>query len=360
MPSRSKPQTSTTHLPHLSSILKLDPEGEPFCAGFAPSKGRRCSARTNARGRKAALDLLDEGTADLHAGLCIDDILEDLAPHVLCTRWHQNQASSLVSTWQARIDRYLSSVSVPRSRTRPSQDPYEGWTVAECLAEIERLTVKRAAELASISRSSPPVIARTTRPAPTMVSFGGGNGFSTSTTSRTVQQQPATSAPQLTSRAPAPSIAASAEPVRRIVSTSASTGPVATQAATTTIPSRSSSSVLPSPSRPPPAPIVRPRGEVRRPVHGECIICLDPLRKPNDPTVGEVSNAHGDEASEDNNEADDKESDKEELKKEEEAEGDLSWCKSQCGVNYHKKCIEKWLAEACQTTCPACRSSWKN
>jgi hypothetical protein len=87
---------------------------------------------------------------------------------------------------------------------------------------------------------------------------------------------------------------------------------------------------------------------------------LDPLRKPKAPTVGGVSDVHVGGASENNNEADDKESDKEELKKEEEAEEDLSWCKSQCGVNYHKKCIEKWLAEARHTTCPTCRGSWKN
>ncbi|KAJ0421703.1 hypothetical protein BJY00DRAFT_102990 [Aspergillus carlsbadensis] len=320
MPQR-KFQTSTTRRPHLSSILKLDPEGEPFCAGFAPSKGRRCSARTNARGRKSALNLLDEGTADLHAGLCIDDILEDLAPHVLCTRWHQNQASSLVSTWQARVDRYLSSISVPRSPRRPSQ---------------------------------------TSRPAP-MLSFNASSGSGASTTSRTAQQQPATSVLRPTSRAPQPRTPANPEPVRRIISTSTSTAPVAIPGATSTIPSRSSSHV-PPPSRLPPAPIVRPRGVVRRPVHGDCSICLDPLRKLNTPTVGEASNAHGDGASGNNDEKDDEESEDEEPESEEEEEGeeDLAWCKSQCGVNYHKKCIEKWLAEAHRTTCPTCRGSWKN
>ncbi|KAL2839568.1 hypothetical protein BJX68DRAFT_198158 [Aspergillus pseudodeflectus] len=355
MPSRSKSQSSTTHRPHLSSIIKLDPEGEPFCAGFARSKGRRCCVRTNARGRKTALSLLDEGTADLHAGLCIDDILEDLAPHVLCTRWHQNQASSLVSTWQARVDRYLFSVSVPRSRSR-SQNRYEGWTVAECLAEIERLTAKRAAELASTSRSSR-AIPRTSHPAP-VLSFDAGNGTSASTTSRTLQEQSATSVSRPASRTPEPSIPANPEPVRRIMSTLTSTGPVATPGATSTIPSRSSTQVLPSPPRPSPAPVARPRGVVRRPVQGECSICLDPLRKSNAPTVGETSNAHGDEASEDNNETDNEESEGDEREKEQ-AETDISWCKSQCGVNYHKKCIEKWLAEAHRTTCPTCRGNWK-
>jgi hypothetical protein len=86
---------------------------------------------------------------------------------------------------------------------------------------------------------------------------------------------------------------------------------------------------------------------------------LDPLRKPNDPTVGEVSNIHGDKASGHNVEAD-KEESRDDESKNEEAETDISWCKSQCGVNYHKKCIEKWLAEARHTTCPTCRASWKN
>ncbi|KAL3470167.1 hypothetical protein BJX99DRAFT_264488 [Aspergillus californicus] len=98
------------YLPHLSTIINLHPEKEPYCAGYAPSQGRRCHNPTNARGRREARSLLNEGTDYLHEGYNINEILEYLAPYVLCTRWHQNQASGLVARWKKMVGDYRRQV----------------------------------------------------------------------------------------------------------------------------------------------------------------------------------------------------------------------------------------------------------
>src|SRR4051794_1682508 len=117
MPSRHSYVASSPLAP-LSEIIKLEPEKEPWCAGYAPSQGRRCHARTNARGRSSAMMLLNEGTKDLRAGRSIDTLLEDLAPHVLCTRFHQSQASDLTRRWKRQVRTYLDSrvASTPSAR----------------------------------------------------------------------------------------------------------------------------------------------------------------------------------------------------------------------------------------------------
>ncbi|KAL2802371.1 hypothetical protein BJX63DRAFT_437929 [Aspergillus granulosus] len=464
MPSRKyESSTTTTYLPHLSEILKLDPEGEPHCAGIAVSKGRRCQLRTNQYGRRTALSLLDKGTADLRAGLCIDDILQDLAPHVLCTRWHQGQASTLVSQWQRRVDRYLASAPVQRSSGRSPRSPYEGWTLAECLAELDRLRAARATD--SVAASQPSARATPTNGLfANAFSSDSGNASRTSTTSRTVERQPVTNATP-TIRRPEPVITADVPPFGQVMSGSTSNRiptvtPIATRAnppdasstarsallsrsspaptsnriptatpntpgASSTdrsaLPSRSSPaptsnriptatpntpgasstdrSALPSrsspaptsnriptatpntpgassttrpvlPSRSSPAPTVRPREVTRRSVHGDCSICLDALRKPSTSSVLAPVDADGDGGSVDDNEEEDEDEIEDEAEETDgesevesedgEAEKELSWCKAQCGVNYHKKCIDKWLAEADRPTCPSCRRTWKD
>ncbi|KAL5051742.1 hypothetical protein BDW71DRAFT_202895 [Aspergillus fruticulosus] len=39
---------------------------------------------------------------------------------------------------------------------------------------------------------------------------------------------------------------------------------------------------------------------------------------------------------------------------------ELSWCRAGCGVNYHKRCIDRWVAMAPSglATCPSCRRRW--
>ncbi|KAL4867181.1 hypothetical protein BDV12DRAFT_171875 [Aspergillus spectabilis] len=98
---------SSPYIIHLRDILQLEPEQEPWCAGYAPSKRRRCHLPTNAQGRRRAMALLDEGTEDLHNAWCIDDLLKELASHVLCARHRQSQTSALAVQWKFEVDKYL-------------------------------------------------------------------------------------------------------------------------------------------------------------------------------------------------------------------------------------------------------------
>ncbi|GBG29985.1 E3 ubiquitin-protein ligase Zswim2 [Hondaea fermentalgiana] len=34
----------------------------------------------------------------------------------------------------------------------------------------------------------------------------------------------------------------------------------------------------------------------------------------------------------------------------------LTWCKPQCGTNFHKACVDRWVAK--RNTCPNCRAQW--
>ncbi|KAL5051321.1 hypothetical protein BDW71DRAFT_170784 [Aspergillus fruticulosus] len=94
--------------PHFSEIISLYPEDEPFCAGYAPSQGRRCRMRTNALGRTCAMTILNEATKILHRGhMPTRDLLIDLAHYTLCTRFHQGQAEGLAEKWRREIERFL-------------------------------------------------------------------------------------------------------------------------------------------------------------------------------------------------------------------------------------------------------------
>lgn len=37
----------------------------------------------------------------------------------------------------------------------------------------------------------------------------------------------------------------------------------------------------------------------------------------------------------------------------------LVWCKARCGVNYHKMCVDQWLATDLYAPCPTCRNTWR-
>ncbi|KAJ9324691.1 hypothetical protein DTO027B5_2620 [Paecilomyces variotii] len=88
----------------LRSIIQLCPEQEPWCVGFAVTRGRRCHNQTSAVSREKACSLLDRGTRDLAQGLDISDLLGQLAPLVLCKRWHQYECHDLVGRWARKVE----------------------------------------------------------------------------------------------------------------------------------------------------------------------------------------------------------------------------------------------------------------
>ncbi|KAJ5267112.1 hypothetical protein N7478_009920 [Penicillium angulare] len=361
MPSRRSHVASSSLAP-LSEIIKLQPEGEPWCAGYAPSQGRRCHARTNARGRRSAMMLLNEGTKDLRAGRSIDELLEDLAPHVLCTRFHQNQALDLARRWKRDLRVYLDSqaastlpstpVRIPSRRTdlEPTEAYLEERTailyqrIHDAMEELKRLENIRMSQTAisthhtdSASRDTG-IRVRTTRAESTP---------SRNIPSRRVRTDSTRFSNQSTAIAPLPVQAQVSHQIRAV--------PILS-------------------SRPQDPPIIPalgsprnsdPQNETpqtnRRDVEGECGICLCNLHSPQQHTIPDEEIEERSEESGSDDDDEQSETEYEDIHQDEE----LTWCKACCGINFHKACIDQWL-EADQwretnraPTCPLCRSRWK-
>ncbi|CAG8288633.1 unnamed protein product [Penicillium salamii] len=386
MPSRNYPTSNQPSL-SLSEILELEPEEEPWCAGYAPSQRRRCHIRTNSRGRSSAMALLDKGTEKLQAGRNIDNLLEDLAPHVLCTRFHQNQASTLTSSWRRKVRSYLDSQSTPtrsratsstpRASRRPrsiSSEPVDlamEERIAELRRRIEALKELRRVESARSGRG------RTTRShsretedssrtvSPSRLgSSSGGHVSQERYTERVAERASTEVTVRSVTAVPRPAQAHIA-PSRRV---SVSNQTPQSPSTGVSVPRRTviygRKSRLPQVSR--------------REVEGDCGICLCDLHGPQqavdweDETDSDSDDDEEDDSDDDeeDDDSEDDEDDSEDGEEEDDSEDDdnyydaneyqeeLTWCKIGCGVNFHKKCIDKWLA--CAHTCPACRSKWED
>lgn len=377
MPSRYS-RVATFPMAPLSAIIKLEPEEEPWCAGYAPSQGRRCHMRTNARGRRSAMMLLNEGTKDLQAGWNIDILLEDLAPHVLCTRFHQNQASDLVRRWKRQVRTYLDSQVVSTPYTRPARASSRMISETAAAEMEEKIAVlqqrlREAEEKIRRLEAAQSVLPTTTNTrhregrntSAVVNSSSGGSASSENTPVHHVN-----------------------EPLRR-GSTESSTNqsvipvprPVQTQA------SRQTSAIPVSSRRPASTPTVARASSrigntvsqngipqpTRREVEGECGICLCDLHSSQDGDSDEEEDSEsssGDDLDDeddydgsdfDSDFDDDEDSDADDN----DADGhehleELVWCKARCGVNFHKQCIDQWLETDNASTCPTCRSRWKH
>ncbi|KAL5359896.1 hypothetical protein BJX96DRAFT_63575 [Aspergillus floccosus] len=351
---------SSFSIPHLSEIIMLEPDMEPWCAGYAPSKGRRCHMRTNAHGRASAMRLLNQGTADLRAGRCIDTLLENLAPYVLCTRWHQNQAPDLVRRWKRQVEPYLgsraprarsgqstrqSSMSVPSETTRDNVDAqcavlYQ--KLRDIMAELDRLrAVQREATVTSND------------------SLRHGNrqasehSNTSSTGSSTIESDTvATPDESIEGERPTESINLSPTtgPSEESPVPASDRRPTATSTESETISIVSDPTVRQDDDETD-SQTASPASEassVRRTIDGECGICLcelQTLRSDSSTTV----------------ESESEEDDQEQNREQEEGNvgEELVWCKARCGVNFHKSCIDQWLETAAAPTCPTCRSTWE-
>ncbi|KAJ5160142.1 uncharacterized protein N7482_007146 [Penicillium canariense] len=386
-------------LPALSQIIGLEPEKEPWCAGYAKSQGRRCHNQTNAHGRSRAMHLLSQGTQALRAGQSIEDILEDLAPYVLCKRWHQNQASNLVTRWEKQVCSFLRSQSPPPSPRRQSRDtsvsePLNARreTSEERCLRLETKILEMERMLARLQNahhnSAVPDNTRHNATAPTRTpstdpgytldaNYQGPRARSSGHTDQTprgsgilspVSRQQSTS----TTSTQAVRLAGSIRgPPERVRSREAIIQPTATQEVSNTtmteaarpqaslrmsnVQSRGTTPPHVHSRSPPPravqrrteqavASVARPPIPTRRTVEGDCGICLCALQEGADDT----SDAGDETDNEDEHTGD-----------EEERYEDLVWCKAQCGVNFHKTCMHQWLQTAPRTTCPACRRVWR-
>ncbi|KAL4940875.1 hypothetical protein BDV06DRAFT_195770 [Aspergillus oleicola] len=372
-------QWHTQARPHLCDILSLYPDQEPFCAGYAPSQGRRCHCRTNARGRKTATALLNEGTRYLYAGWCIDDLLEDVAPHVLCTRFHQNQAMSLAAKWQRQVDRFWNTYTyIPPTPVREQRRTAKAPTPLMSRHDLEEgssrmsrslqgLLSRLERERLAVSQEQSHSGSRYIRPEQNVNATGSRPADSESrrsgrpaTARSTVPTPPPAPPVNVASTARAVSIPSPRTPATTTTSSTSSTT-LATSTRPATLATRATAISIraPSPSVPrvnlPTTGIsISPRTKhvTRRPIKGDCGICLESLRKV---CSGQHNKEDGE--GEEKAEGDDDEDDEDD---EGDEEVEISWCKAQCGVNYHTTCIKRWLKSCKHYSCPTCRSRWRH
>ena len=88
-----------------SEVLEIDDIST--CAGYAHSQGRQCNNHLSSGKTEAAETFLDHlSRYALSSDDVIQKYLKGLAHCLLCPRWHEDQAESLVETWQRRILRF--------------------------------------------------------------------------------------------------------------------------------------------------------------------------------------------------------------------------------------------------------------
>lgn len=323
-----------------------------------------------------AVTLLHKGTRDLHQGYPIDDLLEDLAPLALCNRRHQNQAAEIVETWQRRVQRFERSSNMP-APVAPSRPPRATTSTSTSTSTSARTTSSSGQQGLGVERDSSLTTERLQRRVREMTLELERLRATVSATQSTVQNLDPSSNEQ--ARAPSASVrpaggvvdadtaSSDGSAVSRGISSTRSSGTTVSSSPVTlsSAPISPASTILTSPLGGTPRhvrttaritlPSSRAGDATRRPIEGECGICLNPLRR----TRSRAASSFGDEEGVDADTADDTDSGYEEESEEEvgDVEG-LTWCRAQCGVNYHAECIGQWLQESTHRNCPTCRSGW--
>lgn len=364
----------------LQDIIQIYPNLEHHCAGFAPSKGRRCRCPINAGNRVRAYALLAKGTKKLHAGQPVDALLEELAPLVLCRQYHQYQVPGLVARWKEDLHSFRLSQQEQQQHLRQMSgqytSPYSGDLVElqeqyEALAErvtlvldnIHRIQGRHREQesrvrLDSGGYNSHPgtrldltrerVTYSTTRLSPILDDQQSTPRLATERTESTQrdreQRETATetdpewredrSRPSQSSESSTSSTPTSTSPTAVVNSLNRARTSIATARRSVLRVSHSLHDTV----------TALPKGTVsRRSVERDhdCGICLDAL----------VVNSNNSDAKGQDNEA----SNEKEV-------ADLTWCKARCGNNFHSECLRRWIdsctASGRDPTCPTCRTGW--
>lgn len=320
----------------LSAILEIWPEHDHECAGIAKGAGRRCKLTTNKLNRSIACSLLEEGSALLNSGEeCIDDILTDLAPRTLCVRWHQYQASGLVSQWKRKVDKFVQqrqAVSRRERRERHSFSSRQSTPEPRTSGSSTRVHIQQNNILLNVE--SLYVFSNT--PAPRETSYPANTSQSSRAAMSSVAAIPSGESRRLQATSP------SAIPTpSRMIENRATPRDEPTE---TTDTANTQRRILPLPTRRTNSTITR------RPIEGECGICYLPLLNDDEDDTNSSDNSiSGSETSGSTSTTSTSEP--------------LVWCKAQCGNNYHKSCMDPWI-KCCAdnsraATCPTCRATWR-
>jgi hypothetical protein len=331
-----QPGTSGVSYWHLGNVISLYPYSEAYCAGYAPSRGRRCYNPISQASCRLACAYLEKGTELMNAGRRVDFVLEELATLVLCKRNHQHQAPALIERWKREIDYYWQFTSqtaiIARLRSVPRSRLETGSSMGRSVGALsqpryieDRPTRRRAGrgETPASPTDDAASSARRTRgraPSPEQTNSGGNERHRNSVLPRR-EAQAASRREQ------------AQEGTRRTTNSerigrSRERPQISPPTRCTSTPPRSSQNSRPVPrqrslSNP---PLISVR---RRSIEGDCSICIAPL----------VDSEHS-------------------------SRDDLVWCRARCGINFHRLCQERWIvARSRQSgslgpTCPMCRGIW--
>lgn len=321
---------ATMSHPDLSTILEVYPECEVTCYGYTPSQRRRCRMRTRKDNRDRASYLLEEGTRYLQRGLPVDGLLIELAPLVLCTRFHQYQADDLVRDWRAKL-REFQQQTLLNAMLKSLQELVDSRARSRAARSAGRRLPERVSSPTRLERSAA-IVTEEEPAAPEREEEEEERG------DREDEPEPEPEPePELT-------------PSRS--STETSSPAVEAHVAEPTVPQTES------------------RRVTRKPIEGDCNICLCPLREQDSDENGEGSEDRDDENEDDAAGTGSGTASDEHDAPEEHDDDDLVYCKNQCGTNYHKACIDVWHAtqrtfetprgDPIGLSCPYCRAAWSS
>lgn len=331
----------------LSESLGVHPDIESHCIGFAVSRGRRCRNPISAANRNHACSLLVEGTRRLAAGQSVDSQLDAVAPLLLCKKNHQRQASELTARWKREIRSFRqarTTVSLAENENGLEfgeetglREQYEILServscALDELNRIHRLLARRGRATGPRPENSPNApderVQLVTQPAydeqrsarPTESSGRNPRDTERENTSPIrsrprleLERERATE--QHRQEREIAQTGRRRESVSSDRSQSDSTRSFSNDTSSTRNPATSSGSAYQD-------------TVARRPVEGDCGICMSALR-------------------------DDNSSDE-----------DLVWCRAQCGNNFHRGCLREWIDHRSGgnllPTCPFCRTLWQS
>ncbi len=312
-----------------SEVLNIDPHSGGFtCVGHAKTQGRRCRNPIAKENRGEAARILRTISEQSVQSANFDSSLESLAVRLLCRRWHAHDRSQVISKvdqWKNEIETFRSAENARESRNPTMETSSTNPTpcLAETLESLRREIVNlndryaSALQLATPARvassSSPQSIRRVdsglVSPL-TRRSTRSSNHDSTTTSPRTsVETEVARPAPAQDTpeegEAPSPVRRTSTAQTRSSATDSVLNSPAAEGDALPEVPLAEQSGSSPS-----------PRPVSQQPIAGDCSICCETMTEGND----------------------------------------ISWCRGQCGQNFHADCVEIWLAtqegDNRLTTCP--------
>jgi len=303
-----------------ANILEIDPSREGTCSGKAITQGGiRCGNLISRDNRMEAMRCLDRISNELYDGRPVDYLLARLAKRLLCRRWHgkgdhRDQTAELVEKWSTLIDDFVQQHPLPGQST----------LVASPEGDESHISLSEGRSLFnSVSVAARPVL----QSAGTEVNHDPGTPSTDLNVVASSNQNP--------------------EP------------PISAQDSEEIAPRRPR--IVLSASRTP---------VTRRPVEGDCGICMERLRlgHDHDEGLGEEGDEHAtgdaetdraeDLASEEHTSEVDEgyESDvattvatePQDALRDDHAEVDsqnqsLIWCQRQCGQNFHRSCATEWI-----------------